>query len=235
MAGLPKAYFKRFPGKLKQAWAAYRKEKGGGASKKKAAHKKRRRARTVKASGVPARKHKHGGVKMAKRRRKSRTVKHKVRRAGRRASVAMATKPIQMLTMAATAAAGGVATSFIVNKTPKIKEMSQGTKSAIQGGLGLAAIFFGKKKWIKSLGAGSVIASVFGLSKAILKLDPLAGPGSGRPTLSPSQVQRLIRTGSMGVPANVRAPGMGLPASVRMGGNSSVIPSRSGGWGGVSF
>lgn len=168
---------------------------------------------------------------MAKRRKKSRTVKHKVRRAGRKAAVAMGSKPVQVLMMAGTAAAGGVATSFIVNKTPKIKDMSQGTKSMIQGGLGLAAIFLGKKKWMKSLGAGSVIASVFGLSKALLKLDPLAGPSAGRPTLSPSQMNRLIRNGSMGLPANVR---MGVPANVRMG-NSSVVPPRSGGWGGVSF
>jgi len=142
----------------------------------------------------------------------------------------MDTRPGKVLMMAGTAAAGGVATSFAINKLPKVRDLSPGVKSAIQGGVGLAAVFLGRKKWIKGLGAGAAIAAVFGLTKSILKLDPLAGPGAGTPTLSPSQMARLTN-GGMAVPVNqVR---MNIPAAVSMrGGNRSPIGGwGSGGWG----
>jgi len=213
MAGLPKAYFKRFPGNLKKAWAAYRAEKGG---KKKAAPAKKHHAK--KASGKPARK--QGGHKMAK-------AKKAAKRAGHALRAGMETRPGKVLMAAGTAAAGGVATSFVINKTPKIKDLSQGMKSALQGGAGLAAIVLGRKKWIKGMGAGAVIAAVFGLTKAVLKIDPLAGPSAGTPTLSPSQMRQLTG-GQMNVPASVR---MNVPARVSMGGRAPIGGWSSGGWG----
>jgi hypothetical protein len=160
--------------------------------------------------------------------RKGRHAVRRVRHAVGRARAAMDTRPGKVIGMAGMAAAGGAATSFIINKVPKVRDMSQGTKSAIQGAAGLAAIFLGKKKWIKGLGAGAVIAAAFGGVKAVLKLDPLAGPGAGRPTLSPSQMRR-ITGGGMNVPASVS---MGVPSSVRMRGGSEGFGGGASGWGG---
>lgn len=210
MAGLPKKYFKMFPGNLKRAWARYKADKGGGAKKAAPAPAKRK-------PGKPARK--SGGAKMAKAKKAAKRAVSKIR-------AGMDTRPGKVLTMAGTAAAGGVGTSLIINNTPKVKDMSQTTKSLIQGGAGLAAIFLGRKRWIKGLGAGAVIAGVFGLTKSVVKLNPLAGPGAGTPTLSPEQMRRLTG-GGMNVPAAVR---MNVPASVRMRGNGSGN-WNAGGWG----
>lgn len=210
MAGLPKKYFKMFPGNLKRAWAKFKADKGGA--------KKAAPAPAKRKTGKPARK--HGGAKMAK-------AKKAAKRAASAIRAGMDTRPGKVLAMAGTAAAGGVGTSLIINNVPKVKDMSQTTKSGIQVGAGLAAVFFGRKRWIKGLGAGAVIAGVFGLTKSVVKLNPLAGPGAGAPTLSPEQMRRLT-SGGMSVPANVR---MGVPANVRMNG----APSSgwgSGGWGG---
>lgn len=222
MAGLPKKYFKMFPGNLKKGWAAFRAERG--VPKKKTGKKKKTHATASVA--------KHGGGKMAKAKKK---IHHAAKGAARRFKAAAGTRPGQVLIMAGTAAAGGVATSFAINNIPKVKELSAMNKSLIQGGLGVAAIMFGgKRKWVKGLGAGSVIAAVFGLSKSVLNLNPLAGPGAGSPTLSPSQMARLT---GMNVPANVR---MNLPArvqmnaprnDVRMRGNAPVSGWSQGGWG----
>jgi hypothetical protein len=223
MAGLPKKYFKQFPGQLKKAWAAFRKD--GGKSKvsaksaKKSSKKKPKKAKksyhkqvakSVAKKGVPKMKKKHH--------KKSHSAKS---RFGSQAGFA----PVQVLTAAGMAAAGGVATSFLINKAPKVKELSVGFKSGIQGAAGLAAILFGKKKWMKSLGAGAVIAAVFSASKNILKLDPLAGPSAGAPTLTADQMRRLLG-GQMNMPSNVR---MNIPAPVRMRG-APVMPFGSGGW-----
>lgn len=153
----------------------------------------------------------------------------RARRALSHLRAGMDTRPGKVLMMAGTAAAGGVATSFAINKLPKVRDLSPGIKSAIQGGAGLAAVFLGRKKWIKGLGAGAVIAAVFGLTKSALKLDPLAGPGAGQPTLSPEQMRR-ITGGGMAVPAsNVR---MNVPAAVSMrGGRPPISGWGSGGWG----
>lgn len=169
---------------------------------------------------------------MAKKRgRKRAAVKHAARRVARRIGAGMDTKPGKVIMAAGVAAAGGIATSYALNHIPKVKDMSQTVKSGAQVAAGIAAILFGKKKWIKGLGAGAIIAGVFGVSKAVLKLDPMAGPGAGNSTLPPDVMRRLINQGRMGIPANVR---MGLPASVRMNGPISSR-SRSSGWGGVSL
>jgi histidinol dehydrogenase len=207
MAGLPKKYFKMFPGKLKQAWAKYKADKRGGAKAQVVHHAKKK-------SGKPA--GKRGGAKMAKTRKAVKRVAHKVR-------AGLETRPGKVLMMAGTAAAGGMATSFAINNIPKVKDMSQMSKAMIQGGAGLAAIVLGKKKWMKGLGSGAVIAAVFGISKSVLKLDPLAGPGAGAPTLSPAQLRRIT---GMGVPAAVT---MNVPANVSMRGNAPAWGSN--GWG----
>jgi hypothetical protein len=229
MAGLPKKYFKMFPGNLKKGWAAFRAERGTPKKKKSGAKKKHVHHAKKKTHAVTTAK--HGGGKMAK---KKKSVSHKVRRAGRRFAAAAGTRPGQVLIMAGTAAAGGVATSFAINNIPKVKELSAMNKSLIQGGLGIAAVLFGgKRKWVKGLGAGSVIAAVFGLSKSVLNLNPLAGPGAGSPTLSPSQMARIT---GMNAPANVRmnlpaSVRMNTPANVRMRGNAPVSGWTQGGWG----
>jgi len=239
MAGLPKKYFKMFPGQLKKAWAKYKADKGEKKAKpakkektskpRKVKHKRavvRDRVVVAKVNNSQKLTGKRKGSKMAK-------TKKTARKIGGKLKAGMNTKPGQLLTMAVIASAGGVATSLAINKTPKIKDLSQPTKSAIQAGLGLLAIFFGQKKLIKSMGAGAVIASVFALTKSITKIDPLAGPGSQTPTLSPAQMARLL---SMNAPASVRmnAPAsvrMNAPASVSMGGTSPVKGWQQGGWG----
>ena len=161
MAGLPKAYFKRYPGNLKRAWAAYRSEHGGG---KKTRAKRLKRHHAAKKSGKPARK--HGGVKMATKKRKGTrraAVKHGVRRARRRVGVALASRPAQILMGAGVATAGALGTSFAINNIPKVMDYKPGTKSAIQVGIGLAAIFFVRHKAVKALGAGAVVAGVMGV------------------------------------------------------------------------
>lgn len=227
MAGLPKKYFKMFPGNLKKGWAAFRAERGTPKKKKSGGKKHVAKKKTHAVTTA-----KHGGGKMAKAKKK---IKSAAKGAARRFKAAAGTRPGQVLIMAGTAAAGGVATSFAVNNIPKVKELSAMNKSLIQGGLGLAAVMFGgKRKWVKGLGAGSVIAAVFGLSKSVLNLNPLAGPGAGAPTLSPSQMARIT---GMSVPANVR---MNVPANVRMNaprndvrmrGNAPVSGWNQGGWG----
>lgn len=223
MAGLPKKYFKQFPGQLKKAWAAFKKD-GGGKKAAKKAKKKPAKRKPIKAKKTYHNKvaksvSKKGASKMKKKHHKK---SHSKAKFGGQGGFA----PLQVLTMAATAAAGGVATSFAVNKTPMVKDFGAGMKSGIQGAAGLAAIFFGRKRWLKSLGVGAVIASVFSASKNILKLDPLAGPGAGAPTLTADQMRRLLG-GQMNMPSNVR---MNVPAPVRMRG-APVMPFGSGGWG----
>lgn len=215
MAGLPKSYFKRFPGDLKRAWAVYRSEHGGG---KKTRAKKPKRHSVAKASGQPARK--HGGTKMAKKKKKGSrraSVRKTVRRARRRVGVAIASnKPVALLIGAGIAAGGAVGTSYAINNLPKVKDLSAGWKAATQIGLGFGAIFFGKFKLVKALGAGSVVAGMMGGVKALTGINPMAGPSAGTATLSPSQMRQLINQGGMNAPVSrIR---MNQPAPVRMHG-----------------
>jgi len=199
MAGLPKKYFKMFPGNLKRAWAKFKSDRGGSSGSAAPAKKK------AKKSGGHSGTTNKGG-KMAK----------------SKAKAAFGSKPVQLVIFAGQAAAGGVATSFALNKTPKVKDISAGMKAGAQVALGLAGLFFLKPRWTKGFSAGSVIAGVFGGTKALLKLDPLAGPGA----LPRSEMNRLTN-GRMGIPAEVR---MGIPAKVRMG-NSGGSGWGRGGWG----
>lgn len=197
MAGLPKKYFKMFPGNLKRAWAKYKADKGGGSSTPATTHKKKK-----KSGGHSG--HHHKGGNMAKK---------------KSAGGQFGGSPVKVLMFAGLAAGGGVATSYAVNKTPKVKDLSAGMKSGLQIAAGLAGMFFLKNKWLKGLSAGAVVAGTMGGVKAVLKVDPLAGPGG--PKLPPGEMNRLTN-GRMGVPANVR---MGVPANVTMRG------ARSSGWG----
>lgn len=229
MAGLPKSYFKRFPGNLKRAWAAYRSEHGG-------AKKKRR---SVRASGKPARK--HGGEKMAKKKKRTgtrrRSVRHTARRARRRVGVAMASRPAQILVGAVVATGGAVGTSYAINNIPKVKDWTPGSKASAQIALGLLAIFCPKlpllpQKFVRPAGAGAVVAGVMGLVKNFTGINPMAGPSSGGMTLSPSQMRQVISQGGMNAP--VRSLRMNAPAPVRMHGSfNGGNPSK--GFGGLDM
>lgn len=225
MAGLPKSYFKRFPGNMKAAWKAFKKERGTAKAPRK---QKRSRKRAA-----PKSRNKEGGAIMAKRKGRKRAAVRKVaRRARRRIGAAMATKPGKLIVGAGIATAGGVASSFALNNIPKVKDMSAGTKVLAQLGIGLAAIMFGRKPWIKALGGGAVVAGAFGASKTFLNLNPLAGPGAGVSTLPPDVMRQLMR-GRLGRP--VGAVGMGRPVGqVAMRGR---VPTMGGGssYGGVAI
>jgi len=224
MAGLPKKYFKQFPGQLKKAWKAYKADGGGAKVKKTKAPKKAKKKAPTRAKKTyhkqTAKTAKRKVHKMAKKHHKK-THSKKARGTGQSGFA-----PMQVITAAGMAAAGGVATSFAINKTPMVKDLSANLKAGIQGAAGVAAILFLRKRWMKSLGAGAVIAAVFSASKSILKLDPLAGPGAGAPTLTADQMRRLLG-GQMNMPSNVR---MNVPAPVRMRGGP-VMPFAPGGWG----
>lgn len=123
----------------------------------------------------------------------------------RKVKAGMETRPGKVATMAVVATAGAVGSSFIVNKTPVIKDQGRTVKALLQGGVGLAAIFFVRNRHIKALGAGAVIAGVMGAAKELLKVEPLAGPG-GRRVLSPSEMQRITGGMSMPLPGGMNAP-----------------------------
>jgi hypothetical protein len=227
MAGLPKSIIKKY-GMTKKAWAVFR-GKGGGkkAAKRRRAKPKKHTARArpkrarAKRTRTPAGETQHGGKKMAKRRK---GIRRRARRAFRRVSVAMESRPGKVLTMAVMAAAGGVGTSVIVNNAPVLKDQGKTVKSAIQGGLGLAAILFVKNRQVKSLGAGAVIAGVMGLAKDLFKVEPLAGPSAGSVTLTPSEMAQITRGQTMAIP---------LPSG-RMGVPMSTAPANAG-WGKGGF
>jgi hypothetical protein len=192
MVKLPKSIIAKY-GITKKAWAVFRKSRGK--KQKKTAHRA-----APKKSGKHTRKTTtNGGKKMPKRRKH---IRHSVRRAGRRIKSAMSGKPMAMVTMAATAAAGGVVSQMVMDKTPGIKTQSAGVKTMIQGGIGLAAIFFSRNRHIKSLGAGAVIAAAMSAAKSVM-----AGPSAGSRRLTPTEMAR-ITGGQMNIPL----PGtMGVP------------------------
>lgn len=170
---------------------------------------------------------------MAKKKGKKRAaVKHAVRHVGRKLRHAGETRPGKIIMHAGIMGATGVATSLVVNNVPKVKDLSAPWKGGIQATAGILAVFFGKKRWMKSAGAGAIVASVFSLARSIGKVDPLAGPGAGRPTLPPEVMQRLIRQGSMSMPAPVS---MNRPANVTMNRPANVTMRGGSGWGGASF
>lgn len=151
--------------------------------------------------------------------------KSKAKAGVKRFRQAMETRPGKIVRFGLEATGGAVVTSLAVNKMPVIREQSQGIKSGAQGATGLAMVFLGPKRWpiVKRAGAGAIIAAIMGGVKAVLKVDPLAGPPSpGGRTLSNEAMRRITggRVG-MGRPANVT---MGRPANVTMNG------SGSGGW-----
>lgn len=190
MAGLPKSIIKKY-GVSKKAWDVFR---GTRSRKKKTAPKARkRRVHHVVAQVMEK-------VEMKKTHKKRRVAMPKKKHHSRRGKLkaVIGSRPGQIVAMAATAAAGGVATSFVVNKAPVIRDQSRLVKSAVQGGLGIIAIMFMRNKMVKSLGAGAVIAAAMGAAQEILKVQALAGPTAGGRTLTPSEMARI--TGGMGMP-----------------------------------
>lgn len=143
-------------------------------------------------------------------------VKRVAKSAYRRTRRALDTRPGKILMASAIATGGAVGTSFAINNIPKVKDLSAGMKSGIQIALGFAGIFLVRNKMVKAASAGSVIAGVMGGVKALTGINPMAGPSAGIPTLSQSQMQRLMQTGGMSLPVSrVR---MNQPAMVRMRG-----------------
>lgn len=153
---------------------------------------------------------------MAKRRKRS--FRGRARRAARRVRVGMETRPGKLLTVAAEATAGAVASSFIVNKAPVIRDQGRGVKSMAQAGVGLAAVMFVRNRHVKSLGAGAVIAALMGMAKEFLKVEPLAGPSAGSRTLSPSEMARITRGQmNMPLPGSMNAPLSTAPMNAGFG------------------
>lgn len=208
MAGLPKKFAKMG---FKKGWPAFRATKGGrkkAKAKKHTRHARPKRAkarkRIRKATGEPQKE----GVKMARRRKRG-GFRGRARRVVRRARVGMETRPGKVVMSALEATGGAILSSLIVNQSPVIKDQATTVKSAVQGGIGLAAIMFVRNRHVKSLGAGAVVAALMGIAKDMLKVNPLAGPSAGSPRLSPSEMARL-QSGQMGLPLRDR---MGVPLS----------------------
>lgn len=208
MAGLPKKYFKAFPGNLKKAWAAYKRDKSGRKVSARGSKKKITIKRVKTRSPMAA--------------KKKSKVASAARRVAGRAKGFMTGRAGQVAMTALVATGGGIATSMLINKAPMVRDWSRGTKVLTQIGLGVAGVVFFKKPILKSMFAGAAMAGVFGASKEFLKIDPLAGDAR---TLSPEALLSLVRGGSMGVPANTR---MGIPANTRMGVPASVSMNGSG-------
>lgn len=193
--GLPKWIIKKY-GITKKAWAVFRSgAKSTGGTKK------------SKKSGGHSGSTNKGG-KMAKARKS----------AGKKLKAAMATRPGKVVMFAATAAAGGVGSALVVNKTPMLRDWPANGKAATQVGIGIGGIFLGRRKFriMQPLGVGAVVFGIGALVKSLLKLDPMAGPSNNRPVLTREEMARLTGgNGRMGIPGNVR---MGKPANVAMGG-----------------
>jgi len=207
MVKLPKSIIAKY-GITKKAWQVFRgKKKSGGKPKKHHRHARPKRAhhkRTRKATGETQ---ERGVVTMSKRRKRS--VRHRVRRAGRRIKTGMETRPGKILMAAGEGAVGGILSSLAVNKLPVISGQSRMIKGAVQVAAGVGAVMFIRNRHVKAAGAGSLLVGLLSIAKDLLKIDPLAGPSMGSRTLTPSEMQRLTR-GQMGIPL----PGaMGVPMS----------------------
>ncbi len=182
---LPKKYFKLYPGNLKGAWAAYRKDLAARKSGKKVAARKTVRKKV--------------GTKMATRkktvRKATRAVATRVRYRTRQL------KPVEMLIRALIGAFGGIGSSWAVNNSPFIKDLDPMVKSGVQLASGLGLLYFLPKKFemFKYVGTGSFIAGVYGGAQKITGMPVLAGNSS----LSNEEIQALLGSGYMNGPADM--------------------------------
>lgn len=152
---------------------------------------------------------------MAKRRKSRKSRRHTVRRAVRRARVAMGGTTGKILITSGEVAAGAVVSSMVVNRGPIIKDQGKMVKSGVQAVMGILAIRFFRNPHLKAVGAGAVVSAVMGLAKDILKVEPLAGPGGSR-SLSPGDLAALSR--GLGIPIEQ----MGIPLQNGMSGSVAM-------------
>lgn len=208
---LTRALIKKHKGDLKAAWADLRRGKA---------------TRKAVVKSKPAESGK--GPKMAKRKK----AKAAVKRAGHAVKRAVNTKPGQMLVAAAMAAGGGVASSFILNKTPMLKDLNKGAKAGAQIAIGIAGAYLFKNKFLKAASAGAVIAGVFSGVKAFTGLEPLAGDSGKK--LSPFELLNLTKqlNGGMSRPVNYGGPSLSRPVNYTGAMSRPSMPSlNTGSWG----
>lgn len=185
---LPKKYFKMFPGNLKKAWAAYRRDTG----KRKTAAKATKRS--------PAKKSTSKGARRMPTKKRATAAARKVATKIRYRTKEI--KPFDMMITALIAAGGGIVSSMVVNKTPGVKTLHPLAKSGAQIGTGLAVLYFGPKKYkiVKALGAGAFTAGVFGGAAKLTKQDVLAGDEE----LTNEEIQALLSSGVL--PGGMNGP-----------------------------
>lgn len=199
---LPKAYFKKYPGNLKKAWAAYKADHGG------------KKSTQTKQSTKSA-----GGNEMATHKKKSGGVKHHAKKAYGFAKA----NPLQLLTSTAMAVAGGVASAMLINRLPMLKDSKPMTKGAIQIGTGMLLLFVLKNRIAQALGGGAIVAGGFSLAKGA-GFDGLAGSG-GR-SLTQAEMLQLgqnLANRSLGRPVNYVGQ-LGRPVNYSGSLGSRVMP-----------
>jgi hypothetical protein len=184
---LPKKYWKKYPGNLKKAWAAFRADSKTKKSSRKKIVSKKRTITTKGAATMPKKKRNYkAAAKKAAAKIRYRTKE---------------VKPVQMLIRALIAAAGGITTSVAVNKAPFVKGLDPKLKSGAQMAAGLAALYLLPKKFdfLKYLGVGAFTAGTFGLVQKISQLEVLAGDAE----LSEQEIQALLSAGYLSGPAEM--------------------------------
>jgi len=184
--GLPKKYIKQANGDFKKGWALYRKAKAGAQKQIKAITK------TVK-KGVGT---------MAK--------KPQVRYVTKKAM------PISKEVLSgATTAVSVLGSNFLVNQTPGVKNLDPKMKAGAQIAGGALLASMSRRKPVKWIGAGMVVAGILNLSKEFPATASLSG-AEDSPTLSPEEMALLTedRSSLLGVPESTYRP-MGKPVSWR--------------------
>lgn len=198
MAGLPKKYAKLG---FKEGWKAFKKV-GGGAAKR-ATKQVSTRAKRVSTKTKRV-------AKVATKR--GRAVAKKVYT---RAKPVVSAGTGELIN-GAYIVGGAVASNAIVQKVPMISKMSPWAKIGIQGAAGVAGAMMAKKKVIKKLAVGSLVAAGLNILRQNDMLATMTGPGEPS-KLTPSEWRAMLGkpVNAMGVPVRT----MGKP--VRMNGPSS--------------
>ena len=190
--GIMKKYMKLAKGNFKKAWKLQKAAKKGGATKK-ATKKKTTKKKTTKK--------KTGGSKMAKAKSTMKKAAQAIRYKFRNKKL----EPVDLLIRTLIGAGGGMTTSFIINKTPMVKNWNPFIKSFVQMGLGVGSVLLMPKKWDlpRYLGVGSFTAGTYGLVRKITKQEVLAGDAD----LTEAEVQALLSAGFLNGPQTMALNG----------------------------
>lgn len=198
---LPKKYFKLHPGKLKAAWAHYRRDKKARSSGKKTTAKKSTKKKSTKKKiyKEPTKKKstkRTGGTTMAKAKSKAKKTMTKIKYR------AISLKPLDLLIRALIGAGGGVTSSFIVNSIPGMKTRNPFIKSGVQMAVGIGSLFIIPKKFdlVKYLAVGAFTAGTYGMVGKIIQKDVLAGDAD----LTKEEIQALLSSGFISGPAEMK-------------------------------